>query len=156
MKHYSARTYRARGSVGYLIKRAHTLMREGLEKSIEAEGFTYMQWAVLMHVRDGMALTLSDICRDFAHDSGALTRVVDQLEQRKLVARRRGKADRRAVELELTVLGRKTIDALVPLVVERLNWALEDFSGAEFTSFVRLLEKLLVRLQDGGPAAEGR
>jgi DNA-binding MarR family transcriptional regulator len=156
MKHYSAKSYRARSSVGYLIKRAHTLLREGLEAAIEAEGFTFMQWAVLMHVRDGMALTLTDICRDFAHDSGALTRVVDQLEKRKLVARRRGKADRRAVELALTPLGRKTIESLVPLVVDRLNWVLEDFSAAEFTALVRLLDKLLARLEGEPMAAAGK
>jgi DNA-binding MarR family transcriptional regulator len=149
MKHYKASSYAARSSIGYMIKRAHGLMRDRLEAAIESQGFTFMQWAVLMYVRDGIALTLSEICRDFAHDSGALTRVVDQLEQRGLVQRRRGKADRRVVELELTPLGSRTIESLIPLVVDRLNWALEGFSVAEFRQFKALLEKLLARLQEG-------
>jgi hypothetical protein len=75
----------------------------------------------------------------YRHDSGAPTRVIDQLAERGLLERVR--RDRRKMELQLT-LGRDTIEGLIPLVVEKLNLALGDFSGAEVHEFRRLLGKL--------------
>jgi DNA-binding MarR family transcriptional regulator len=83
-----------------------------------------------------------DICSQFRHDSGALTRVIDQLAERGLLERVRRDRDRRKVELQLTPAGLATIEGLIPLIVEKLNLALGDFSGAEFEEFLRLLLKL--------------
>jgi len=59
-----------------------------------------------MSVRDGIALNPKDICIQLRHDSGALTRVLDQLESRGLVLRQRSAEDRRAIELHLTAVRR--------------------------------------------------
>jgi DNA-binding MarR family transcriptional regulator len=82
----------------------------------------------------------------FRHDSGALTRVIDQLAERGLLERVRRDRDRRKVELQLTPAGRETIEGLIPLVVEKLNLALDDFSGDEVHELQRLLVKLNNRL----------
>jgi DNA-binding MarR family transcriptional regulator len=80
----------------------------------------------------------------YRHDSGAPTRVIDQLAERGLFERVR--RDRRKMELQLT-LGRDTIEALIPLVVEKLNLALADFSSEEVQEFLRLLIKFNTTLQ---------
>ena len=152
MKHYRADTYRARSSIGYLVKRTHSMMLSIMETAFAEHGFTFMQWIVLIHARDRMSLTASAICREFGHDSGALTRVIDQLVARKLIERRRSKTDRRASELRLTAAGRKTVETQIPLVVDKLNFALADFSRAEFAELTRLLVKLVDRLQQMEPA----
>ncbi|MGH8456626.1 MAG: MarR family winged helix-turn-helix transcriptional regulator [Stenotrophobium sp.] len=147
MKHYSASKYRARTSIGYLIKRAHGLMMDRIEAAFAEHGFTFMQWVVLMYARDELGFTATDICRDYRHDSGALTRLIDQLEARELIQRRRSTEDRRVVQLHLTDKGRETVESLIPLVADQLNWALEEFSVAEVAELTRLLGKLLGRLQ---------
>ena len=146
-QHYQASTYRAQSSVGYLIKRAHSLMLDVLEPVFEAHGFTFIQYQVLAWLRDGIAVNPKDICTQFRHNSGALTRVIDQLAERGLLERSRRDRDRRKVELDLTPAGREVIESLVPLVVEKLNVALADFSSEEVQEFVRLLLKLNVTLQ---------
>ena len=146
-QHYQASTYRAQSSVGYLIKRAHSLMLDVLEPVFEAHGFTFVQYQVLASLRDGIAVNPKDICSQFRHNSGALTRVIDQLAERGLLERSRRDRDRRKVELELTPAGREVIESLIPLVVEKLNLALADFSSEEVQEFVRLLLKLNVTLQ---------
>ena len=75
----------------------------------------------------------------YRHNSGALTRVIDQLAERGLLERMRRDRDRRKVELQLTAAGREAIESLIPLVVEKLNLALADFSSAEVKEFLRLL-----------------
>jgi MarR family multiple antibiotic resistance transcriptional regulator len=143
-QHYHPSTYEARNSVGYLIKRTYALMLDCLEPAFAAHGFTYMQYVVLMQLRSGEAINQRDFCQLFRHDSGALTRVIDQLAQRGLVERERSASDRRKVNLHLTAAGLATCETLIPLVVDKLNAGVEDFSRAELEQLLHLLGKLIV------------
>jgi DNA-binding MarR family transcriptional regulator len=145
-QHYQVETYRGQDSVGYLVKRTHSLMVDTMEPVFAARGFTFLQYVILAWLRDGIAVNPKDICMQFRHDSGALTRVIDQLAERGLLERVRRDRDRRKVELRLTPAGRETIEGLIPLVVEKLNFALDDFSGDEVHELQRLLVKLNNRL----------
>ncbi|HXL98138.1 MAG TPA: MarR family winged helix-turn-helix transcriptional regulator [Steroidobacteraceae bacterium] len=146
MQHYRAESYKARSSVGYLIKRAHSLLIDQLEAAVAGSDITATQWVVLMHLRDGLAINASDLCAQLRHDSGALTRVIDQLEARGLVQRERSREDRREVQLRLTDAGIETVASLVPTVVDKFNFALRDFSRAEASELNRLLIKLITSL----------
>jgi DNA-binding MarR family transcriptional regulator len=140
-QHYDPRTYKAQTSVGYLVKRSWSLCLDVLEPVLEEHGFTFLQYQILAWLRDGLALNPSALCAQFRHNSGALTRVIDQLEEKGLIERLRRDRDRRKVELQLTDSGRQVIESLIPLVVEQLNLLLEDFSGAEVEELIRLLMK---------------
>jgi DNA-binding MarR family transcriptional regulator len=150
-QYYQASTYRAQGSIGYLVKRAHSLMLDVMEPVLEARGFSFVQYVILAWLRDGLVVNPRDICFQFRHNSGALTRVIDQLAERGLLERVRRDRDRRKVELQLTPAGRQAVEALIPLVVDKLNLALADFSSDEVQELLRLLVKLNTTLQ---PAAE--
>src|ERR1700674_1173831 len=146
-QHYEIATYRAQDSVGYLVKRTHSLMVDAMEPVFEARGFTFLQYVILAWLRDGIAVNPRDICMQFRHDSGALTRVIDQLAERGLLERVRRDRDRRKVELQLTPAGRDAIESLIPPVVEKLNLALAELTVAELHELRRLLVKLNTRLQ---------
>src|ERR1700729_1560751 len=146
-QHYQVSTYKAQMSVGYLVKRAHSLMLDIMEPVITQRGFSFVQYVVMSALRDGIAMNPKDICLQFRHDSGALTRVIDQLAERGLLERVRRDRDRRKGELQLTPAGRETIEGLIPPVVEKLNFALAEFSIAEVLELRRLLVKLNTRLQ---------
>jgi DNA-binding MarR family transcriptional regulator len=146
-QHYQVSTYKAQSSVGYLIKRAHSLMLDVMEPMLEERGFSFVQYVILSWLRDGIAVNPKDICFQFRHNSGALTRVIDQLAQRGFLERMRRNRDRRKVELQLTPAGREAVEGLIPLVVEKLNLALADFSSAEVQEFLRLLIKFNTTLQ---------
>ena len=141
-QHYRVSTYKAQQSVSYLVKRAHSLMLDIMEPVIEQRGFSFIQYVVLTCLRDGIAVNPKDICTQYRHDSGALTRIIDQLAERGLLERVRRDRDRRKVELQLTPAGRETIESLIPLVVDKLNEILTDFSKAEVQELLRLLVKL--------------
>ena len=154
-QHYQVSTYKAQTSVGYLVKRAHSLFLDIMEPMIEQRGFSFVQYVILSWLRDGIAVNPKDICAQYRHDSGALTRVIDQLAERGLLERVRRDKDRRKVELQLTPAGRDVIESLIPLVVEKLNEALVDFTMDESRELVRLLIKLNTTLQTAvEPSAE--
>ena len=146
-QHYEVATYKAQNSVGYLVKRAHSLMLDIMEPLIEQHGFSWIQYVVMSSLRDGIAVNPKDICIQYRHDSGAMTRVIDQLAERGLLERVRRDRDRRKVELQLTPAGRDAIEGLIPVVVEKLNLALGDFTTAEVQELLRLLIKLNASLQ---------
>jgi len=153
-QHYDAATYKVQASVGYLIKRGHSLLLKLMEPALEGRGFTFVQYQVLVLLRDGIAVNPKHLCSTFQHDSGALTRVIDQLETRGLLERVRRDRDRRKVELSLTAAGREAVGSLIPAVVDKLNLALGNFSAQEFEEFLRLLNKLNHELESSvEPAA---
>jgi DNA-binding MarR family transcriptional regulator len=146
-QHYQVSTYRTQASVGYLTKRAHSLILDAMEPVFEAHGFSFVQYVIMSWLRDGIAVNPKDICIQYRHDSGAMTRVIDQLAERGLLERVRRDRDRRKVELQLTPAGREAIEGLIPVVVEKLNLALGDFTTAEVQELLRLLIKLNASLQ---------
>jgi DNA-binding MarR family transcriptional regulator len=146
-QHYQVSTYKAQLSIGYLVKRAHSLMLDILEPVIEQRGFSFVQYVVMSSLRDGIAVNPKTICSQFRHDSGALTRIIDQLAERGLLERVRRDRDRRKVELQLTPAGREMIESIIPLVVDKLNEVLADFSKTEVQEMLRLLVKLNTTLQ---------
>ncbi len=105
-----------------------------------------------MALRDGVARNAADLCREMRHDSGALTRVLDQLVRRGLVERRRNDDDRRSLDLSLTEKGRRSAESLLPLVVNCLNRAMENFSFEEIDTLTELLRKLGDGLSSAGMA----
>jgi DNA-binding MarR family transcriptional regulator len=156
VKHYDAKTYTTASSVGYLLKLAHTLMVECASEAFADRDISFMQWIALMKIREGVATTPGELCRSMHHDTGALTRMLDQLEERGYLVRERSQQDRRVVQLKLTPAGRKQANELIPLAVERLNAALGAFSKAEFQELVRLLNKLIDTLKGAAQAREAR
>lgn len=147
-QHYRIENFRAQECVGYLVKHVHGLMLERIEAEFSEHGFTFTQWVVLRHLRDGTAKTAADLARETRHDSGALTRMMDQLESRGLIARQRSVDDRRVVTLALTPAGHALLRETTALTVDALNWALEDFSREEVVQLTTLLQRLKLRLHE--------
>jgi DNA-binding MarR family transcriptional regulator len=147
-QHYRPETYVPHESVGYLVRRLYTLLLSRFEAALAHEHFTLTQWIVLARLQEGRAHTASDIAHDLGHDTGALTRVVDQLQRRGLIARRRSQRDRRVVQLDLTRAGRAMVEALLPVIVDQTNDALAPLTAAEFSR----LREYLVRLVDHAQA----
>jgi len=145
--HYDPYNFSPKNSLGYLLKTNHQLMHECADRVFANHDMTFMQWLALVKLKDGLAETASDLCRSLSHDNGAITRMVDQLENRGFVERERSQQDRRVVNLRITDAGRAELAELTPPFIEKLNAALEAFSVEEFAELNRLLEKLKMNLE---------
>ncbi|HEY0684035.1 MAG TPA: MarR family transcriptional regulator [Steroidobacter sp.] len=154
-QHYRPDTFHSRDSIGYLLKRSQRLLQERIEMRFAEQGCTLQQWVVLMHVRDGLAITVADLCRELRHDSGAMTRLIDQLESRDLVERRRTQSDRRVIELSLTKAGEKLLDSLIPTVCDVLNESLDGFTREEVKTLQSMLGRMLTQLENLAASSSG-
>ncbi len=150
---YSVETFQARRSIGYLIKRLNSLIVPRAEAMFADADFTFSQWVVLMAVRDGIADTCAEVARHLDHDTGATTRLVDQLEERGYLRRRRSTEDRRVVHLEITPAGKALTKSLMPRLIEFWNDVLEGFSNGEAEQLVSLLTRLMARVEAQSPVA---
>ena len=151
LSYYKVKTYKSRRGIGYLMKRAGKLANARIEELfIGDEEISFTQWIVLMNLRDKLNVTAGEIAQYMCHDSGALTRVIDQLEERKLLMRKRSKTDRRVVELALTQEGRAVTDHYLPRLVSLYNKVFEDFTREEADRSVELLTRLITKLDSLG------
>jgi DNA-binding MarR family transcriptional regulator len=145
--HYTIDNFTGPDCIGYLISQAQAKMRPRVEALFEREDISFTQWRALMCLRDNLANTCADISRELSHDKGSMTRVIDLLEERGLIQRRRDAGDRRVVFLALTPAGRSALSALTPKIVAYFNTLLGDFSVDEVRLLTGLLKKLNGALQ---------
>jgi DNA-binding MarR family transcriptional regulator len=144
---YRVDNFEAQNSVGCLIRRLNNLMTPRAEARFADEELTFSHWVTLMCLRDGLASTCADIARHMNHDSGATTRLVDQLEKRGLVTRSRSKTDRRVINLTLTPEGKAMAKGLAPRTINFWNEMLDGFTTAEATQLIDMLTRLLKRME---------
>jgi MarR family transcriptional regulator, multiple antibiotic resistance protein MarR len=64
------------------------------------------QLFVLASVANKQAASASTLCKSISYDPGAMTRMIDRLEQKGLIRRSPNPGDRRATNLDLTSAGK--------------------------------------------------
>lgn len=149
---YSGSNYKLEDSVGYLLRMLTQQISREVEKRMAEHGLTDAQWKPLLFISQGRGETAADLSRATCIDTGAVTRMLDRLEDKGLISRVRSAQDRRIVNLELSADGRRLADEVVPTVLAGvLNETLAGFSSAEYEQFKTLLQRALTnaRALDG-------
>jgi DNA-binding MarR family transcriptional regulator len=146
--YYTVDTLEAGKSIGFLVKRCGGLMSQIAERRFATEQVSFMQWMVLANLARFEHLNATELSAETCHDMGALTRIVDGLEEAGLVRRERSERDRRVVEIALTPEGRRQLQGGKRLVVELLNSLLTPFSRQEVETLIALLQRMMGRLQE--------
>jgi DNA-binding MarR family transcriptional regulator len=144
---YRVDSFDSQHSLGYLIRRLHVQLVPRAEGLFGDADLTFTQWCVLMALRDGIADTCGEISRHLGHDTGATTRLIDQMEERGLIARTRSTEDRRVVHLAITAAGKALAKTLTPRIVDFWNETLSGFTAEEFSQLLSLLMRLTNRIE---------
>jgi DNA-binding MarR family transcriptional regulator len=144
---YSVDTLEPAKSIGFLLKRCGILMSQIAERRFASEPISFTQWLVLATLTRYEQLSATALSGETGHDMGALTRIVDDLEEKGLVRRERCERDRRAVEITLTSEGRRRVQSGKRVVVELLNLLAAPYSRAEIETLIGLLQRMLTHLQ---------
>ncbi len=129
--------------VGRLIKLVFTSLLRSVDARMQPLELTAMQWEPLLMLALGRADTVAALARECTVDCGAMTRMLDRLEQKQLLQRQRSESDRRVVNLALTDKGRDAAEEIPKVVREELQRHLVDFSTAERQKLVQLLIRML-------------
>jgi DNA-binding MarR family transcriptional regulator len=85
---------------------------------------------------------MADLANMAEVSSASLTGIVDRLEERGLVTRRRSTEDRRVVWVEITTGGRDRVCCVESQIHKRVGALLAPLTDAERTELMRLLSKM--------------
>jgi MarR family 2-MHQ and catechol resistance regulon transcriptional repressor len=106
------------------------------------EGLTISQFGVLEALYHLGPLNLRQIGEKMLKSGGNITTVVDNLEKRSLVERRRCPEDRRVIYAHLTPEGEKLIGNYFPTHVKAIEREMNTLSPKELEELGRLCKKL--------------
>ncbi len=140
---YTVASYRRDDSVGYLINGVRALFIVRMDARLAEQGITASQWGTMMSLVQGGARTAAESCRQLGCDTGAMTRMLDRLEEKGLVRRERSSEDRRLVHVLPTDAGIAMTEQAMPAVVNTLNELLAGFGPEE----IELVKNFLKRMQ---------
>lgn len=147
MPFYDTVPFTPESSVGYLLRRLQQVMAAALEPIFTAEGLTMTHWSALVFIYLRGTTTGIEVARDLSYDKGAVTRLLDTLEERGLLTRTRDTADRRCVNLTLTEEGREVAMKCKEAVTARWNVWLDDWPAEEVHQLMSWLIKLRTRIE---------
>jgi MarR family 2-MHQ and catechol resistance regulon transcriptional repressor len=124
------------------LLRASKAVVARIEPMLEGAGLTPTQLGVLEAILHKGPLTQRELGQKVLTSAGNMTDVLDKLQARGLVERRRCDEDRRSVRVELTPAGHALIEELFPRHAHDIAAAMGGLSGTE----LRVLGGLLRRL----------
>ena len=148
--HVAAQPAEAGLSVGQLMGSARASLLNTLDAELERFGLNSTHFLVLKHLGEGAARTAADLCRLNRYDTGAMTRIVDRLEEKGLVRRERGREDRRVVFLRLAPAGRTLLPRLMAVGTRVVEAHLAGFSANEIEALKGYLHRMIDNGQSRG------
>jgi DNA-binding MarR family transcriptional regulator len=135
-------------TVGRLIKHVYSSLVRGIDQRMQPLELTAMQWEPLLLLFLDRADTVAALARESYVNCSAMTRMLDRLERKNLVRRRRSDADRRVVHLKLTDKGLGVGDEIQPLINAELRRHLRGFSDEEISTLADFLRRMLENGRD--------
>ncbi len=147
MNHFTSDNFHS-GLMGLLIGRTNGLKDRLLDKYLEPYGVTSSQFKVLIIVSQFGTDTPADLCRHLSLDSGSMTRMLDRLEQKNLIARSRSDVDRRQVQIMLTEEGKTLSNRLPQVGADAMNEMFTSMEPEDMAHLERILIKVLVDNND--------
>jgi len=145
---YQTETYEPKKSIGYLIHRVKAELMAALDEELARDPavsgleVTAAQYVILTNLASGEVDSAARFCKVMSYDPGAMTRMVDRLEAKGLVQRKRCPNDRRLVNIELTDEGHAAVPKLRACSVTVLNRFLRGFTQDDATTLTRLLTRM--------------
>ena len=96
------------------INRVRVELTDALDRELAKFDISAAQLIVLASLANQEAGSASVLCKSISYDPGAMTRMIDRLQQKGLVRRVPNPGDRRAMNLEITAAGRALYPQLMP------------------------------------------
>ena len=153
MAFYAESNFYPESSIGYLLRVGHQHGVAALDRLFAAEGISAVQWSALISIHFGRGATCATLARDLAHDKGAMTRMIDALEAKGLVTRRRDSDDRRVINLSLTAEGEAMAMRCRRHAIACWNDLLDDWDTADVDALIAQLNRLRATMEAKSCAA---
>jgi DNA-binding MarR family transcriptional regulator len=129
-------------STSFLLKRLGFAVKDRVHEAYEAAGASPYHLTVLAVLDEGARETQATIADALGYDRSYLVGLLDDLEERGLIERKRDPADRRRHIVKLTPAGKKTLAWLRALQARIDDEFFAPLDAKERATFHKLLHRL--------------
>ncbi|HJU71385.1 MAG TPA: MarR family transcriptional regulator [Paucimonas sp.] len=140
---YNLKNYTPEESIGYLLKRVGNQLALAIDRELAEFDMTHAQLGIFLKLLHGHANTAADLAREMMSDTGAMTRMLDRLEEKEFIERTRSAEDRRVMQVALTAKGQALADRMTHVAVTALNHHLRGFNEMEIAQFKDFLRRMI-------------
>jgi DNA-binding MarR family transcriptional regulator len=129
--------------LSFLLKHAYALVEQAIEPELAGLGVSGREFAVLTLVDAEGPASQQRLAGRIGVDRTTMVALVDALEEKRLVSRRRDPNDRRAYLLETTPAGHKTLRDALKAVKLGEKQALASLTNTESATLKHALQRLV-------------
>ena len=131
-------------SLGFIIYRTALALKSALQRVFKENGFeiTAEQWAIIRHLWEEDGLSQREIADKTSKDEPNITRMIDALEQKRLVFRQPDPRDRRKYCIYLTKEGKQLRERLMPLAQNLRKRVTQNLTAQEINLLKDTLDKI--------------
>lgn len=110
---------------------------------LQEYGITPKHFGALLIVKEHPLITQKELAGHLNIDQSTMGHIIDLLEEKKYLERKKNIADRRAYNLILTENGEKTVTKLWETLKNTEDKVISNLSSKEKETFSRLIDKIL-------------
>jgi DNA-binding MarR family transcriptional regulator len=125
------------------IIRAIDLRSKSLVKQF---GLTGPQLLILQEIARAEEITASELAKSISLSQATVTGILERLEKRTLITRRRSNSDRRRVKVSATPTGRQLLEAAPPLMQESFVEQFDRLQNWEQHMILSSLQRLVAMM----------
>ena len=135
-----------RNTIDEILFKALQAVYKFQQSRVSTFGLNYEDIYLLQYIRNNSPARMGDIAGEMNMPMSTATRVVDRLERRRLLSRKKDLQDRRNILVTLGPLGESAVEKIEDQTFSLLTTNLAGFSDDDVSSFIKTavhLEKIL-------------
>jgi DNA-binding MarR family transcriptional regulator len=133
-----------RRNIGYAIRRAQMRVYDDFYATLADLDTTPTRFTLMLLIRENHGIRSVDLARMLGVARSGMVRLIDELEQRELIARKVDQKDRRNQSLVLTSLGRRKLGRMEKAVEKHETQVTADLSKNEREKLLELLWRIAI------------
>ncbi len=116
------------------------------KRLVKQFGLTGPQLLILQEIAGAGEITASELAKAISLSQATVTGILERLEKRNLIARRRSNSDRRRVKVSATATGRRLLEAAPPLMQESFLEQFDRLQNWEQHMILSTLQRLVTMM----------
>ncbi len=128
---------------GYWLRYVSNHVSHAFAQKVEAKGVTVAEWVLLRQIFEAVAANPSQLAVSVGMTRGAISKLIERLSRKSLVARSYSGEDRRFQTVELTAAGKRLVPVLARLADENDHEFFGQLKSEEKTSLIDLLQNIV-------------
>lgn len=135
-------------NVNDLIGVIHRCMRRFFESQMKKYDITPPQFEVLLTLWNEDGIVLSELGRRLSRDGPTITGIIDRMEKKKLVTRKRSMRDRRVIQVYLTPYAWEIKENLMRTQQEAGQDITNNFTEQDIRVLDEMLQRILSNIEE--------